>query len=95
MLKKDNLLFGLVLGVILPIAIYGIVYMIMIQWGTIDKELGIFYLKESTMQLIGVFANLFSFRYYMVTLKLDKTGRGILMATFIYAGIYFYQHLLG
>ena len=94
MLKKDNLILGIILGLIAPIAIYGIVYLIMTQWGTIDQELGIFYLKQSTMQLIGIFSNLFILRYYLVNLKFDKTGRSILMATFIYAGIFFYQHLL-
>ena len=95
MLKRDNTILGMLLGIALPLIIYGIVYLIMTQWGTIDKELGVFYLKDSTMQLIGIFANLFIFRYYLVNLKLDKTGRGILLVTFIYAGIFFYQHLIG
>jgi hypothetical protein len=93
MLKKDNWILGIALGLLLPLAIYGILYFIMVNWGTVDETLGVFYIKESTMQLISIFSNLFTFRYYMVNLKYDKTGRGILLVTFIFAALFFYQHL--
>ncbi len=94
MLKKDNWPLGIALGLLLPLVIYGIIYWVMNQWGTIDEGLGLYFLKESTMQLVGVFANMFTFRYYMVNLKYDKTGRGILLATFAYAGLFVYLHIL-
>jgi len=93
MLKKDNWALGIILGLVVPLAIYGLVLAAMKQWGTRDEELAIYIMKQSTMQLIGIFSNMFVFRYYMVNLKYDKTGRGILLATFIYAGVFFYQHL--
>ncbi len=94
MLKKDNWILGIALGTLLPLAIYGLVLLGMQKWGRIDDSLNVYYIKESTMQLAGIFANMFIFRYYMVNLKFDKTGRGILMATFVYAGIFVYLHVL-
>ncbi len=94
MLKKDNWILGIALGIILPLVVYGIIFFAMSQWGRIDETLNLYFIKESTMQLAGVFANMFIFRYYMVNLKFDKTGRGILLSTFIYAGIFVYLHVL-
>ncbi len=94
MLKKDNWILGIALGILVPLIIYGIIFAAMSQWGTIDENLNIYIVKESTMQLAGIFANMFTFRYYMVNLKYDKTGRGILLATFAYAGLFVYLHVL-
>lgn len=94
MLKKDNWILGIALGILLPLVIYGLILLAMQEWGRIDDSLNVYYIKESTMQLAGIFANMFIFRYYMVNLKFDKTGRGILMATFVYAGIFVYLHVL-
>lgn len=94
MFKKDNWTLGIAMGLLLPAIVYVIVYFIMRQWGTIDDSLNIYFLKESTMQLVGIFTNMFIFRYYMVNLKYDKTGRGILLATFVYAGVFVFQHVL-
>ncbi|MFW5707469.1 MAG: hypothetical protein ACOC12_06085 [Bacteroidota bacterium] len=94
MLKKDNWLLGIALGVVVPAIIYGIVFLVVRQWGTIDETLNIYFLKQSTMQLMGIFVNMFTFRYYMVNLKYDKTGRGILLATFAYAGVFVYMHVI-
>jgi hypothetical protein len=93
MLKKDNMILGVGLGILLPVVVYAIIFFIMSTWGAIDSTRGIYILKPSTMQLISIFSNLFIFRYYMVNLKFDKTGRGILLVTFIFAGLFFYQHL--
>ena len=91
MLKKDNWWLGIALGTLLPLASYGIIMLILIQWGTISE--GIYVLKPSTSKLLALFANLISFRYYMVNLKYDKTGRGILLVTFAYAALYFFLYL--
>lgn len=93
MLKKDNWALGVIMGLLLPLIVYGIIFTIVRTYGVVDEIRGIYMMKQSTMQLIGIFSNLFTFRYYMVNLKYDKTGRGILLATFIYAGVFFYQNL--
>ncbi len=93
MLKKDNWALGIIMGLLVPLIVYGIIFTIVRTYGVVDELRGIYMMKQSTMQLIGIFSNLFTFRYYMVNLKYDKTGRGILLATFIYAGVFFYQNL--
>ena len=93
MLKKDNWALGIIMGLVVPMIVYGIVLTIVRTYGVVDEIRGIYMMKPSTMQLIGIFSNLFTFRYYMVNLKYDKTGRGILLATFIYAGVFFYFNL--
>lgn len=90
MLKKDNWVLGIIMGLLVPLIIYGIILAIVRTYGIVDEIRGIYMMKQSTMQLIGIFSNLFTFRYYMVNLHFDKTGRGILLATFIYAGVFFY-----
>jgi hypothetical protein len=91
MLKKDNWWLGLGLGILLPAVLYAIIMAILSQWGTISE--GVYVLKPSTSQLLALFSNMVIFRYYMVNLKFDKTGRGILLATIAYAAVYFYFHL--
>jgi hypothetical protein len=93
MLKKDNWALGIIMGLLVPLIVYGIIFTIVSRYGTVDEVRGIYMMKQSTMQLIGIFSNLFTFRYYMVNLQYDKTGRGILLATFIYAGVFFYLNL--
>lgn len=75
----------------MPVVFYLIILAVMLQWGTVSE--GIYLLKSSTMMLLALFSNLISFRYYMVNLKYDRTGRGILLVTFLYAGVFFYLYL--
>ncbi len=91
MLKKDEWWLGVALGTILPLVLYGIIMLILKQWGTITE--GVYVLKPSTIKLLALFSNMISFRYYMVNLKYDKTGRGILIVTFAYAAVYFFLYL--
>jgi hypothetical protein len=90
-LKRDSWTLGIILGVALPLLVYGIVLFIMMQWGTVHE--GVYVLKPSTMKLVAIFSNLITFRYYMVNLKYDRTGRGILLVTFLMAGVFFYLYL--
>jgi hypothetical protein len=91
MLNKDNWWLGIILGALLPLLFYGIIMLILNKWGTISDNT--YVLKPSTSKLLALFANFISFRYYMVNLKYDKTGRGILLITFAYAAVYFYFYL--
>lgn len=79
------------LGIGLPALLYGIILLVMKQIGTTPS--GDYVLKPSTTKLLALFSNFIVFRYYMVNLKYDRTGRGILLATILYAGIYFYLYL--
>ena len=93
-LHRDSLLFGIILGIGLPLILFGILYAV----STIFSPAGSGYLiKLSTIILVSVLPNLFVLRYYLLKLNLDKTGRGILLVTFILAIGYFavYLRVLG
>ncbi len=88
MLKKDNWFLGIIIGILVPAIIFAVLFLI-------TSILDIHYpkkvfLKPKNIPLIAIFFNMIPFRYYMVNLKYDKTGRGILMVTIIYAIIFFF-----
>lgn len=90
-LKTDSWALGIAMGIILPLVVYGLVLLVLRQWGTIAP--GHYVIKPSTHMLVAIFSNLFTFRYYMVNLRYDRTGRGILLVTFILAAIFFLLYL--
>ena len=82
-LRRDNIWMGILLGILLPLLLFGILYGILLRTGNIKENI--------TMQkilLLSILPNLFLLRYYLLKLKYDLTGRGILLATFLY-GILF------
>lgn len=80
MFKKDNWTLGMAIGIVLPLIIYAIAILILSQWGEVKSF--VYTPNPKTPALIGVVANILAFRYFMVNLKYDKTGRGILFVTF-------------
>jgi hypothetical protein len=82
MFKKDNWTLGIAIGAILPLVFYGLTIMVLSQWGLVESL--IYTPKPKTPGLIGLAANILAFRYYMVNLKFDKAGRGIMLTTFAY-----------
>jgi hypothetical protein len=87
---RNSLLLGIGLGIALPLISFGILYAV----STIFAPAGKNYLIElSTIILVSVFTNLFTLRYYLMKPKFDKTGRGILLVTFILAIAYFAIYL--
>ena len=85
-LKSDQLWLGIVLGILLPVLVFGILFLIAKCCAPVGKELLI---PMSTLLLVSIFTNLFTMRYYLVKLKYDRTGRGILLVTFLMAIAYF------
>ena len=85
-LKKDDIKLGLSLGLLVPAIafaiIYGIDYFFAIR---LDKE---YLIKDGTNLVIGVAINVLIFRYYMIKLRMEQTGKGVLGATFLYAIFY-------
>ena len=49
--------------------------------------------RESTIQVLAIFLNVFPFRYFMLRTNKEYTGRGILMVTFIVGLTYFFYYL--
>ena len=85
--KKDSALLGLFLGVFVPIFFYNL------QDLLIPLILGQSFEIQS-MQLFALMFNLPFFRYYIININCEKTGKGILFATFIYAIIWIYINKL-
>ena len=87
MLKKDSFILGCILGFVLPLLFFALLYLIKFLLQYFFKTTHL--LDDSIIYLISIFINLFSLRYYFVNLKYDKTGRAILFVTFIYMILYF------
>jgi len=87
MLKRDHYIFGLTIGILVPIILFGIIYLINLF--IVIIEVAEFYLDLKTHVLVSLFGNLLPIRYYFVNLKFDKTGRGVLLVTFVLILIFF------
>lgn len=85
--KRDNIWLGIGIALVIPVIMYFLLKLINLFTG--EEHI----LQNSTMQLIAVFINLLPFRYYLVRLKADKTGRGILLVTMVLALVYFYFNI--
>jgi len=75
--KKDHLGYGILLGLLVPAIIYAILF-------TVSPLINI-ELRSSTTELVSIFAALPLFRYFIVNLGAEKTGRGMLLIIFLYA----------
>ena len=91
--KRDNLLFGIILGAIVPWILFGILYLLNI-WISYSVHHDQPIIRTSTLQLIAIVVNVFMIRQYLSKLKFDKTGRGVLLCTFVYILAYFINDYL-
>lgn len=81
--KQDSPFLGLFIGVFIPILFYYIQYYI------IPIAMGSSF-SSASMELFALVLNLPFFRYYIMSLKYEKTAKGILFATFVYGLIWVY-----
>jgi hypothetical protein len=86
MLNKDSFILGIILGIIIPAIVFGLLYLAAYAVKFISAGIQI---NAHVLLLVSFLPNLFIMRYYLVNRKLDKTGRGILLITFIYFILYF------
>jgi len=87
MLKKDHFIFGSFIGIFFPVIVLGIIFGI--NYLLIILGVAKFYMDLQTAVLVSLGANMVLIRYYFVNLKFDKTGRGILLFTFIMILLFF------
>lgn len=87
MLKKDNIWLGVLVGMVLPAIFYLVIKGILLLVHQFSGKSAI--LQEETIYLLSIFINLVPIRLYFVNFKSDKTGRGILLVTFIMMVAYF------
>jgi RsiW-degrading membrane proteinase PrsW (M82 family) len=80
-LRQDSFWMGLILGTLIPALIFGLLELIIFFLPYPIKDANVFTLQR--LILISIIPNLFLLRYYLLKLKYDLTGRGILAITFI------------
>lgn len=84
--RRDNFWLGLGIAIILPVLTWLLIQGLTKIFAGSSGDL----FQQSTDQLLAICANLIPFRYYLVKLKADKTGKGIMFVTFLFAMLYFY-----
>ncbi|MEA3503941.1 MAG: hypothetical protein U9R32_01925 [Bacteroidota bacterium] len=82
-LKKDSFTIGAVIGLFLPALFF------LLLSGLNNAFSKNLFEKESYILLLAIAINLLPLRIFLVNLKADKSGRGILAVTFLYVVIYF------
>jgi hypothetical protein len=80
-LKKDSFWLGIIIGVVLPAVVYLILHFVNANLKNAVSNRS--YLTDAMVQILSLVGNLLVMRYYLITLKADKTGRGILLVSFI------------
>lgn len=80
-LRKDSTWMGVFLGLICPAVLFGIIELIIYIIETQSGKTNILDLQK--VILLSVIPNLFILRYYLVKLKYDYTGKGIVLTTFL------------
>ena len=86
-LRRDSLPMGLFIGFICPAVCFGILYGIITL---VQHKTGALQMDRMIQKLIllSVIPNVLLLRYYLVKLKYDLTGRGILLVTFAIAMLF-------
>jgi hypothetical protein len=90
MFKKDSMIIGILLGILVPIIAFGLFYGINILISQFFTK-GYLIFTMPTLFVLSIFVNVLFFRYFMMKRQQDYIGRGILLATFLYAFVYFFK----
>jgi hypothetical protein len=85
-LRQDSFWMGLLLGALIPAVIFGLLKLIVFFLPDKIQDANIFTLQR--LLLISIIPNVLLLRYYLLKLKYDLTGRGILAVTFVIAIIF-------
>ena len=85
---KDHIFIGVLVGVLIPVVLYAV--LLTFLENTLDDNP----LRESTLQVIALFANFPLLRMSLTKYQKDRLGRGILLSTFVMAIWYIVQHNL-
>lgn len=85
-LKKDTFALGIILGLLVPVALYFIIFYVNDYFEVRAQRT---FLTQHTIMLISIVLNVFVLRHFLTSKKRDKTGRGVLISTFVYALIFF------
>ncbi|MBN2173327.1 MAG: hypothetical protein JW731_04305 [Bacteroidales bacterium] len=87
MLNKDHYIFGLAIGLLVPTLLFAVI--LLMNYILIQLGIAKFYFDLQTHILVSFFGNLLPIRFYFVNLTYDKTGRGVLLVTFLLVLVFF------
>jgi hypothetical protein len=85
---KDHMLIGVLVGALIPVVLYAFL-LTFLEYMLVENPL-----RESTIQVIALFANFPLLRIMLIKYQKDRLGRGILLSTFVMAIWYIVQHNL-
>lgn len=87
-LRSDSYSMGLLLGFIVPIVLFAILFggmMVLEHYNEfmLMRNPDLNHKMVPKLILVAILPSVFIMRHYLLNLKYDKTGRGILIATFV------------
>jgi len=91
-LRRDSFWMGLALGFLIPMHIFFLLKFIVFLLPQEIQVANVFDFKR--LILISLIPNILLLRYYLLKLKYDLTGRGILAITFVIGIIFAIIHFL-
>jgi hypothetical protein len=87
MFKKDHFLLGVIIGLIMPVLIAALVFLI--NYLLVSAAITQVYLDRKAHYMMGIAGNLLPIRYYFVNVQFDRTGRGVVLVTFVLILLFF------
>ncbi len=89
-LKKDNYFLGLVLGLLLPLPVYGLFF----GMDILMKSTGIWHglQQPENIYLLSIVGNFLLLRLTLLKWKNPKTGKGVLLITIALALTFFFLY---
>ncbi len=89
LLKKDSVWLGIIAGIISPVVLFHTLSFI-VEKLSLSLTFGIQLVQEKNIELVSIFLNLFIMYVYLQNPKYERTGRGVLLVTFVLALVHFY-----
>ncbi len=87
-LKKDTYTMGVVMGIVVPAILFGILFgglalLVHANPDMLANKPNLYKSVVPKLILISMIPTLFLLRHYLLNLKYDKTGRGLVISTFV------------
>lgn len=87
-LRKDTYAMGVILGLLIPAVLFGILFaglaiLVKANPDMLVNNPSLYKTIVPKLILISIIPSLFLLRHYLLKLKYDKTGRGLVISTFV------------
>lgn len=82
--RRDSLGMGILIGIFLPGVLFAILFVVLLILQKYNPAIPTHIIVPKLI-LIALLPSLFILRHYLLKLKYDLTGRGIIIATFVWA----------